>query len=400
MKISSFILLIFVCSIGLAKASSTPLNDAARSADSKTVQLLISNGTDPNEINKHGSSALSGAAGNCSVESKKIIKLLFANGAKLNHQNPQGLTSIGNASASNCYQNVQTLLELGAAPDIPANNGWTPLIYAVSRENAKLVTLLVGSGASVTHKTNAGYDAISLAEKLKNSEIKKVLISSVSSDVNEKTLNLKSFDFCGLVGYDGLPIQKDGCPIDEVSSGPNKIFNYDFATILISFLITWTLILVPPLLFRFLARKPFTKLFSVIASTVLFCVNILLFTAMGSQNETHFATMIGAFLCYKILTLQFKKAVDLGLEAQPEIETIKVSKIRRPFSKNKKIWIVASIVWVFWVSFRTFDSFELIGFDLNQWDDEYFFLNLFIIPILMIVFSWCYTWISKSSDSP
>lgn len=400
MKILSLILLIFVCSIGLANTSSSPLNDAARSADFKTVQLLISNDTTPNEINKYGSSALSGAAGNCSVESKKIIELLFASGAKLNHQNPQGLTPIGNASASNCYQNVQTLLELGAAPDIPADNGWTPLINAVSNENAKLVTLLVDSGASVTHKTNAGYDAISLAERLKNSEIRKILIGNISSDIDEKTLNLKSFNFCGLVGHDGLPFQKDGCPIDDVSSGSNKIFNYDFTTILISFLITWTLILVPPLLLRFLAKKSFTKLFSVTVSTALFFANIVLFTAMGSQSKTHFATIIGAFFCYKILTLRFKKAVDIKLEAQPEIETIKVPKKRKHFSKNKKIWIVSSIVWVAWVSFRTFDSFELIGFDLNQWNDDYFFLNLFIIPILMIVFLWCYTWISKSSDSP
>ena len=48
-----------------------------------------------------------------------------------------------------CY-----LVELGAEINLQDNNGWSPLMYAVSAEDLDTVQLLVAYGASVHLKTN------------------------------------------------------------------------------------------------------------------------------------------------------------------------------------------------------------------------------------------------------
>ena len=49
-------------------------------------------------------------------------------------------------------------------------------------------------------------------------------------------------------------------------------------------------------------------------------------------------------------------------------------------SRATRISIVIFITWTLYVFFRTLDSYELLGLDLNQWDDDYFFLNWLAVP--------------------
>lgn len=74
--------------------------------------------------------------------------------------------------------------------------------------------------------------------------------------------------------------------------------------LLLSFLITWTVVLVPPAIIRFIRRKPLTKGVAIALAAVLYFANIILFTAMGSQSKSHGALVIGAVFCYYVLRWQ------------------------------------------------------------------------------------------------
>lgn len=410
MKVICFIYLFFIITNVLGATTSTPLRDAARKADYIEVEKLISSGADPNGLDKYGNSALSGAAGNCVGESSKIIRLLFLSGAELNHQTPQGLTPIGFASSMGCLNNVKTLLELGADPKIPANNGWTPLIQAVVNENTSLIKLLLDAGVDITHKSKKGFDALFYAEKIKNPEIID-LLQRYSPLVNDKTKEVYDLSIVREREEKKRP-QKTmeesvktnpaaSAQVFDISSLENTL---NFESFFISFLITWCIILFPPILMRLSQREPQTKTFSIFASVILFFINIVLFTALGSQSKSHFATMIGAFVCYKILTFRYKKTTESTFADETKVIEQKVNmqtepKIQKEISKTKKIWIVSSLAWLVWVCFRTFDDYELFGFYLSDWDSDSFFLNLLTIPILIAVSLWSYTWITKSPDS-
>lgn len=74
--------------------------------------------------------------------------------------------------------------------------------------------------------------------------------------------------------------------------------------LLLSFVITWTVVLAPPAIIRFIRRKPLSKGFGITLAAVLYFANIILFTAMGSQSKSHGALVIGAIFCYYVLRWQ------------------------------------------------------------------------------------------------
>jgi Ca2+/Na+ antiporter len=74
--------------------------------------------------------------------------------------------------------------------------------------------------------------------------------------------------------------------------------------LLLSFVITWTVVLVPPAIIRLIRRKPLSKRFAITLAAVLYFANIILFTAMGSQSKSHGALVIVAIFCYYVLRWQ------------------------------------------------------------------------------------------------
>ncbi len=66
-------------------------------------------------------------------------------------------------------------------------------------------------------------------------------------------------------------------------------------------------------------------------------------------------------------------------------------------SKNSRIFISASIAWFVWVVFRTADDWEILGIDLNYWDEDMFFANV-ILPILAVWLAFkTYKWVAGAS---
>jgi hypothetical protein len=83
-----------------------------------------------------------------------------------------------------------------------------------------------------------------------------------------------------------------------------------------SFLITWTVILVPPAVIRIIRRRPLSKGFAITFSVIFYFVNIVIFSALGSQSKSHTAVFIGAFFCYFVLRWQTNRSAAKSVAEQ------------------------------------------------------------------------------------
>jgi len=72
--------------------------------------------------------------------------------------------------------------------------------------------------------------------------------------------------------------------------------------LIISLILTWAIGLIPPLLIRFaILRKPISKKLSILLVIVLWFINVVIFTALGSQSKGHGALVLVAIASYYIL---------------------------------------------------------------------------------------------------
>ncbi|MCK5374145.1 MAG: hypothetical protein KAJ40_02565 [Alphaproteobacteria bacterium] len=80
-------------------------------------------------------------------------------------------------------------------------------------------------------------------------------------------------------------------------------------SILFAFLVTWGIGLTPPLLIRYaLYRRPLNKWPAIGYCALLFFVNIVIFTALGSESKTHSALVLIALVSYYILKKRGKES--------------------------------------------------------------------------------------------
>lgn len=78
-------------------------------------------------------------------------------------------------------------------------------------------------------------------------------------------------------------------------------------TIIVSFVLTWGIGLIPPLLIRYaIIRRPLSKAWAIGLVALLWMVNIVIFTTLGSKNKTHAALFLVAWTSYIILKKENK----------------------------------------------------------------------------------------------
>ena len=76
----------------------------------------------------------------------------------------------------------------------------------------------------------------------------------------------------------------------------------DAAALIMSFVVTWSIGLLPPVLIRCVfLKRPIAKWPSIGICALFWIVNIFLFTLMGSQSKTHIVLTLIAFVSYWIL---------------------------------------------------------------------------------------------------
>lgn len=165
----------------------TPLHYAANYTVVKAVELLLSSGVDVNVCDNEGNTPLYNA---CHKDAQLIAVLLVNHGAYVNMVNKKGETPL--LAACRCYssdlpmylvkhgadvtvvdpKDSQTLLHKAArrnwedftllllqhhlAIDAFDKYGKTPLSYAVSNKNVRLVSVLLSYGASTLYADNTG----------------------------------------------------------------------------------------------------------------------------------------------------------------------------------------------------------------------------------------------------
>lgn len=78
----------------------------------------------------------------------------------------------------------------------------------------------------------------------------------------------------------------------------------------VSFAITWIVVLLPPIAIRALRRRPWSKALAITFCVVLFFINVVVFTALGSTSKSHGALLIGAFFSYYIFRWQTNASAE------------------------------------------------------------------------------------------
>lgn len=80
--------------------------------------------------------------------------------------------------------------------------------------------------------------------------------------------------------------------------------NLSFIDLLLSFLITWMVVLIPPAIIRFARQRPLSRGWAIAIALALYFVNVIFFTATGSQNKSHGVLFVGAIFSFYLLQWQ------------------------------------------------------------------------------------------------
>jgi len=137
---------------GAATAAETgvsPLVEAARSQDAKTVRSLLSQKADVNARSSDGSTALLWLA---HWNDPDTADLLLKAGADANTTNDFGMTPLSQACINGNAQFVRLLLKSGANPNMAIATGETPLMTCAKTGNVDAVRILIEYGAAVNAK--------------------------------------------------------------------------------------------------------------------------------------------------------------------------------------------------------------------------------------------------------
>src|SRR6516162_10111460 len=121
------------------KAQSDDFVRSAERGDTKALLLFFEAGIDVNALNSDGYTALMAAAKNGQAD---VVQKLLEQKAKVDLQGYSGLTALMLAAENNQLSIVKTLLSRNADPNLQDNNGWTALMKAVFRGNTACVVTL------------------------------------------------------------------------------------------------------------------------------------------------------------------------------------------------------------------------------------------------------------------
>ena len=122
----------------------TPLTLAAANADSDLIEKLLEAGADPHAARWNGETALMFAAGAGLADS---VELLIAKGARLDAtESRRGQTALMWAAAEGHTAVVELLIRKGADVNTTSQTGFTPLAFAVTRNDLESIANLIEAG--------------------------------------------------------------------------------------------------------------------------------------------------------------------------------------------------------------------------------------------------------------
>jgi ankyrin repeat protein len=135
-----------------AKDGTTPLHQAVRRNDLKTVDALITRGADVRVATRYGVTPIGLAALNGHAA---ILRRLLDAGADPNTATPGGETALMTAARTGSLDAVALLLDRGASVNAKDSmRSQTALMWAITENHPDVVKLLVANGADVNARTN------------------------------------------------------------------------------------------------------------------------------------------------------------------------------------------------------------------------------------------------------
>ncbi|MDR1474010.1 MAG: ankyrin repeat domain-containing protein [Lactobacillales bacterium] len=132
------------------KDGSTPLFIAVQNEDQNTVKLLMEKGADANNVCKQGYSPL-----HLAVQKKcpDIVQIILDYEGRVDINRPTnssyGTTPLYIAASNGDIKSLQLLLDKGADPNIPNNQGEFPLDCAIDIEDLPIVNVLLDNRAGI-----------------------------------------------------------------------------------------------------------------------------------------------------------------------------------------------------------------------------------------------------------
>jgi uncharacterized protein len=143
------VLMLCAAATQLARASDSPVADAAMNGDRAAVQTLLQSKADVNAPQADGATALQWAAYRDDLE---LADVLIAAGANPKIANRDGATALQLASLHGSSAMIEKLLSAGADPNERGVHNETPLMFVARNGNLPALELLLKHGAEINAK--------------------------------------------------------------------------------------------------------------------------------------------------------------------------------------------------------------------------------------------------------
>lgn len=150
----------------------TPIMIAASRGEVEVIDLLFTQGADPNKRGSAERTALQYAVEKNHVE---VAKRLLAYGADIDAFDNGRLTPLIMAADRGFTDLALMLLGKGADPNIQHKQGWTALIDAARNGDKRLVSALMEAGAKKNLSMKNGIKALDMAKRNDHSDIVNIL---------------------------------------------------------------------------------------------------------------------------------------------------------------------------------------------------------------------------------
>ena len=172
--------------------------------NASTVGELLAEGFDPNTLSEKGQLPLYLAMRD---ESPKVAAALLAHPAILvDASNEAGETAVMMAALRGNLEWTQRLLERGAAVN---RNGWSPLHYAATGPEAKVVALLLDQGATIEALSPNRSTPLMMAARYGSEASVDLLLARGANTRLRNDRDMNAADFARSAGRDALAARLD-----------------------------------------------------------------------------------------------------------------------------------------------------------------------------------------------
>lgn len=161
----------------------TPLGWAAISGNLIMARLLVENKV---SVDPRDSTGMTPAMRAAKSGHADVVRYLVENGADTNAADKEGRTSLSHAAELGHQAMVEAFLSRSETdPDLVDSDGWTSLFWAVDGGWAGIVALLLRDGrADVNHQDRFGQTALSIAARMGDEDVTKVLLDTEGTQVD------------------------------------------------------------------------------------------------------------------------------------------------------------------------------------------------------------------------